>query len=143
MSRSTSRVIEAPVSALYAKVGSPMMTDVAVNIQMDTQLDGAATSRIYPRQMPDLFHGDQLVLAGRYRKGGAARINLTGVAGGKKQAFTFHATFADPSAAGTSVETNGFVARLWAIRRIGEIIDELDLRGHNQELVDELVALLT
>ncbi len=125
--------IEAPVSNLYAKVGSPMMTDVAVDIQ----LDGGTTSRVYPRQMPDLFRGDQLVLVGRYRKGGAAKINLTGVAGGKKQAFLFPATFADTS----RDETDGFVARLWAIRRIGEIIDDLDLHGHNQELVDELVAL--
>lgn len=125
--------IEAPISALYAKVGSPMLTDLAVDIQ----LYGGATSRVYPRQMPDLFRGDQLVLVGRYRKGGAAKINLTGVAGAKKEAFSFPATFVETS----HDESNGFVARLWAIRRIGEIIDELDLRGRNQELVDELVAL--
>ena len=33
------------------------------------------------------------------------------------------------------------MATLWATRRIGEIIDELDLNGQNKELVDELVAL--
>ena len=125
--------IEAPVSSLYSKIGSPMMTDVAVNID----LDGGTTSRIYPRQMPDLFRGDQLVLAGRYRKGGSARISLAGSAGGRKQAFTYQAKF-DESSVG---ETNAFVSRLWAIRRIGEIIDELDLHGRNQELIDELVAL--
>ncbi len=124
--------IEAPVSTLYAKVGSPMMTDVAVNID----LDGGTTTRVYPRQMPDLFRGDQLVLVGRYRKGGAARITLSGNAAGKKQTLTYQANFA-----AASDDTNGFVARLWAIRRIGDIIDELDLHGHNQELVDELVSL--
>jgi len=125
--------IEAPISSLYSKIGSPMMTDVAVNID----LDGGTTSRIYPRQMPDLFRGDQLVLAGRFHRGGAARISLTGSAGGRKQAFTYQVKF-DESSVG---ETNAFVARLWAIRRIGEIIDELDLHGRNQELIDELVAL--
>jgi Ca-activated chloride channel family protein len=125
--------IEAPVSALFGKIGSPMMTEVAVKID----LDGGATSRIYPRQMPDLFRGDQLVLVGRYRQGGAARITLTGTAAGKKQALNYQATF-DTASVG---ENNGFVARLWAIRRIGEIIDEMDLHGRNQELVDELVAL--
>jgi len=121
------------VSALYGKIGSPMLTGLAVDIQ----LDGGATSRIYPRQMPDLFRGDQLVLVGRYRKGGAAKIALTGTAGGKKQSFSFPAMFVEAS----HDETNGFVARLWAIRRIGEIIDDLDLHGRNQELVDELVGL--
>jgi Ca-activated chloride channel family protein len=125
--------IEAPVSALFGKIGSPMMTEVAVKID----LDGGATSRIYPRQMPDLFRGDQLVLVGRYRQGGAARITLTGTAAGKKQALNYQAAF-DTASVG---ENNGFVARLWAIRRIGEIIDEMDLHGRNQELVDELVAL--
>jgi Ca-activated chloride channel family protein len=125
--------IEAPVSTLYSKVGSPMMTDVAVNIQ----LDGGTISRVYPRQMPDLFRGDQLVLLGRYKKGGAAKISLSGSAGGQKRSFTYQATFAENS----RDDTDGFVARLWAIRRIGEIIDDLDLHGRNQELVDELVAL--
>jgi Ca-activated chloride channel family protein len=125
--------IEAPVSAFYGKIAAPMMTGVAVDIQ----LDGGSVARVYPRQMPDLFRGDQLVLVGRYRKGGAAKIELTGEAGGKKAAFTYNANFAERSAD----DTNGFVARLWATRRIGEIIDDLDLHGRNQELVDELVSL--
>lgn len=125
--------IEAPVSTFYSKIAAPMMTGMAV----DVQLDGGSVGRVYPRQMPDLFRGDQLVLVGRYRKGGAAKITLTGEAAGKKQEFTYHANFAESSAD----ETNGFVARLWATRRIGEIIDDLDLHGRNQELVDELVSL--
>jgi Ca-activated chloride channel family protein len=125
--------IESPVSTLYSKIGTPVLTDVAVDIQ----LDGGATSRVYPRQMPDLFRGDQLVLAGRYRQGGAAKIHLSGSGGAGKQAFSYQANFAEAS----GEETNAFVARLWAIRRIGEIIDDLDLHGRNQELVDELVSL--
>jgi Ca-activated chloride channel homolog len=125
--------IEAPVSAFYSKIAAPMMTGVAVDIQ----LDGGSVARVYPRQMPDLFRGDQLVLVGRYRKGGAAKIELTGEAGGKKASYTYNANFAERSAD----DTNGFVARLWATRRIGEIIDDLDLHGRNKELVDELVSL--
>jgi Ca-activated chloride channel family protein len=87
--------------------------------------------------MPDLFRGDQLVLVGRYRKGGPAKIKLTGEAAGKKVELTYQANFAERS----PDDTNGFVARLWATRRIGEIIDDLDLHGRNQELVDELVSL--
>lgn len=125
--------IEAPISAFYSKIAAPMMTGVAVNIQ----LDGGSVARVYPRQMPDLFRGDQLVLVGRYRQGGAARIALTGEAGGTKVELAYNANFAERS----PDDTSGFVARLWATRRIGEIIDDLDLHGRNQELVDELVAL--
>ena len=125
--------IEVPISGLYAKIAAPVMTNVAVDIQ----LDGGTVSRIYPRQMPDLFRGDQLVLVGRYTRGGAAKITLTGEAGGKKQEFSYRADFARESVD----DTDNFVARLWATRRIGEIIDDIDLHGRNRELVDELVAL--
>ncbi len=37
-------------------------------------------------------------------------------------------------------DANAFVAKLWATSRVGEIIDEIDLRGRN-ELVNELVEL--
>ncbi len=125
--------IEAPVAAFYGKIASPMLTAIA----LDIGLDGGSVSKVYPRQMPDLFRGDQLVLVGRYAKGGEAKIVLSGEAAGRKQSFTYHANFAGQSAD----DTNGFVARLWATRRIGEIIDELDLHGRNQELVNELVSL--
>jgi Ca-activated chloride channel family protein len=35
------------------------------------------------------------------------------------------------------------VEKLWAIRRIGEILDEIDLKGKNDELTKELVMLST
>jgi Ca-activated chloride channel family protein len=64
-------------------------------------------------------------------------VNLTGSVAGERRSFSFPATLVERS----TEESNGFVEKLWATRRIGEIIDELDLKGHNQELVNELVQL--
>ncbi|MFM9966610.1 MAG: VIT and vWA domain-containing protein [Planctomycetaceae bacterium] len=131
--------IEASVSTLYRKIGSPVLTDIALNVEFDTVVPASTTSlisRTYPRQLTDLFQGEQLVWVGRYRQAGAAKVTLTGVAAEKKT-FIFPATFVAKS----NDESFGFVEKLWATRRVGEIIDELDLRGHNQELVDELVRL--
>lgn len=132
--------IEAHVAALYAKIGSPILTDLAVNFDFDhPQSPGSAAqvSRTYPRQLTDLFHGEQLVYVGRYKQGGAAKITLNGNVAGERRTFSFPATFEQKS----HDETNGFIEKLWATRRIGEIIDELDLHGKNQELVNELVEL--
>jgi Ca-activated chloride channel family protein len=74
---------------------------------------------------------------GRYKYSGPIKVTLSGSVAGERKTFTFPATLSDPSVD----ESNGFVEKLWATRRIGEIIDELDLRGHNQELVDEMVQL--
>ena len=132
--------IEAHVAGLYNRIGSPLLTDIGVNIEFDRESkpsDPTTIARMYPKQLTDLFYGEQLVIVGRYRKGGAAKVTLTGLFGGGQKKFTFGADFVDRSAD----ESNGFVEKLWTVRRVGEIIDELDLHGHNKELVNELVQL--
>lgn len=134
--------IEEYVAKLYNKISSPVLSNVEVAIEFDRQRnteEGPAVSRIYPREVYDLFEGEQMVLVGRYRQEGAARITITGNVRGEEQTFSFPATFVEQS----SDESFGFVARLWATRRIGEIVDEIDLNGQNEELLDELVALST
>jgi len=132
--------IEASVAALYRKIGAPVMT--GVRVMVDIEGDAIVTppvNRLYPQGEFDLFAGDQVVLVGRYRQSGAARIKLRGKIGGEEKTFRFPASFVEAS----EDDTNVFVARLWATRRVGEIIDELDLKGRNEELVRELVALAT
>ncbi len=133
--------IEAHVSRLYNKINSPVLSDVAVNFEFDeAQVEqGSPVNRIYPRQVRDLFEGEQLVIVGRYKKNGTAKVVVTGKVGGKDQSFDFPATLTRVS----MDESYTFVEKLWAMRRIGEIIDELDLHGKNDELVNELVALST
>lgn len=130
--------IEASVSALYRKIGAPVMTDVKVTVDVEGS-SGEPVNRIYPKGAFDLFAGDQVVLVGRYRKSGDAKVKLTGSIGDDENTFDFPAELVNKS----DDDTNSFVAKLWATRRVGEIIDELDLKGRNEELVKELVALAT
>jgi Ca-activated chloride channel family protein len=132
--------IEAHVSNLYTKIGSPLLTDLSVNMEFDRVIPAGSASpisRTYPRRLTDLFQGEQLVWVGRYKYGGPIKVTLSGSVAGERKTFTFPATLVERS----MDESNGFVEKLWATRRIGEIIDELDLKGHNQELVDEMVQL--
>lgn len=132
--------IEAVVSSLYRRIGRPMLTDLSVKFEFDKAGDGAtppSVFRVYPRELTDLYYGEQLVLVGRYRTPGRARVTIRGLLGGERQAFHIPVDFNPRSAD----ESHAFAEKLWATRRVGEIIDELDLSGHNQELVDELVAL--
>ena len=132
--------IEASVSALYRKIGAPVMTGVAVSVDVDGGGSGAATvNRMYPKGEFDLFAGDQAVLVGRYHVSGKAKVKLTGKIGDDEKSVDFPAELVEKS----DDDTNAFVAKLWATRRVGDIIDELDLKGRNEELVNELVALAT
>ncbi|MCO6455033.1 MAG: VWA domain-containing protein, partial [Pirellulaceae bacterium] len=133
--------IEVHVSRLYSRISSPVMTEVAVEFDVEGAKveQGQAVNRVYPREMGDLFAGEQLVLVGRYKHPGQAKVVIRGQIGSNTQKFDFPATLVQSS----GDETYGFVEKLWAMRRVGEIIDELDLKGKNQELIDELVALST
>ncbi len=131
--------IEEKVGRVYQRIESPVLTDLAVSFALDQLLaaDGSAVNRVYPKDSFDLFEGEQLVLVGRYRKPGAAKVTISGKVRGEPKSFDFPADLA----ANSPDETYAFIARLWASRRIGEIIDQIDLSGRNEELVKELVEL--
>lgn len=133
--------IEGRVGQLYKRIESPVLTDVYVEFQFDElrSEEGQPISRMYPACPFDLFAGEQLVIVGRYRKAGDAKVVVRGSIAGKEQQFTFPAKLVSRSDDGGTA----FVEKLWAIRRVGEILDELDLKGKNEELVKELVGLAT
>ncbi len=133
--------IEDRVSRLYRRIEAPVMTDVKIAFSMDEHRPeaGSLVSRVYPKGTLDLFAGEQLVLAGRYKTPGSAKVVVSGAVGGREQRFDFPAKLVDRS----GDETNAFIEKLWAVRRVGEILEELDLKGKNEELVKELVELAT
>lgn len=133
--------IETAVSSLYRRIGAPVMTDVELTINVDdaNAADGDAINRLYPKGKFDLFAGDQAVIVGRYNVPGDAKATLAGKLAGEQKKFHFPAELA----AHSEDDANAFVAKLWATRRVGEIIDEIDLKGRNDELVNELVELAT
>ena len=123
--------IESKVSAFFAKMDSPALT------RPDLDID-RKTNRVIPAELSDMFIGGQMVVVGRYPKGGEAEFTLRGRVGEQKEAYTYKTKLADGP-----TEGGDFIALLWAQRRIGELIDEIDLAGGrpNKELVDELVEL--
>jgi Ca-activated chloride channel family protein len=125
------QAIDETVSAFYARVGAPVLTDIAIDF------GGVAVHDVYPLELPDLFAGTQLVVAGRYRAGGPATITLSGTTNGRPQSFTY----ADQTFRAAGGEA--FIPRLWATRAIGHLMQQIRLRGEDAELVQSVVALST
>jgi Ca-activated chloride channel family protein len=121
--------IEEVVSGFYAKVSTPVLADLELDI------DGVHADEVYPYPLPDLFAGTQLIVVGRYRTGGPARVTLRGEINQEPQAFTYEdLTFRRDGG-------EPFIARLWATRKIGHLLDQIRLHGKDPELVDEVVRL--
>ncbi len=125
--------IEAPVSALFRKLSTPVLSEVTLDF---AGLDG---KRTYPAPLPDLFQGNQLVVVGRYHQPGPVTVRLRGRVGKEAREFTQAVLLDDQKA----LYAHSFTEKLWAERRVGVLIDEIDLNGRNPELVDEIVLLST
>ncbi len=121
--------LEVALSGFYEKIASPVLADLAVDF------DGIETDQVYPRTLPDLFKGSQLVLVGRYRGRGPVTAVLTGKSGREAKRFVLESRALDRG------DRFGFLARLWATRRIGYLLEEIRLRGSNEELVGEVRRL--
>ena len=133
--------IEAHVARVYNRIASPVLSEVQLTFELDGIgiEHGAVVNRVYPSGPFDLFAGEQVIVVGRYKHAGAAKVVLSGKAGHEELRYDFPADLTKSS----HDQTFAFVEKIWAMRRIGEIIDELDLKGRNEELVRELVSLST
>jgi len=123
--------IEVKVSNFYAKIAQPLLTDLALNYGTVNVYD------TFPEKLPDLFHGSQIEVFGRYKQAGAGRttIALSGSTTQGSKSYELSCTFP---------ETHGgteYIASLWAARKIGYLLDQIRLHGENKELVDEIIKL--
>jgi Ca-activated chloride channel family protein len=123
--------IEAKVSSLHAKISHPVLTNLKL-----TATNGISFSEMYPAQLPDLFHGQQLTVLGRFTGKGSSAIRLTGMVGMETKEFAYDFKFADKTN-----DDKAFVEQIWARRKVGYLLDQIRANGAKKELVDEVVAL--
>ena len=127
--------LEVKVSNFFTKVSSPVLTD------LDVDFGGLQTDMMYPRDIPDIFKGSQLTMIGRYKNQGdldKLTLRLKGKTGKETRTFSY-SNLDFPMRA----ETNDFLPRLWATRRVGWLVEQIRANGDNKELRDEIVDLGT
>src|SRR5262249_22271303 len=122
--------MENKVSSLYQKVGHPALTDVRV------EWKGVEVDQVYPKPVPDLFYGSELVLMGRSASSGEGTLVISGNSGAKKVRFEFPVEF-------PKTETrHDFLPRLWANLKVSHELDAIRLGGSaDPEIVKDIVRL--
>ncbi len=121
--------LEIKLSNFYSALSSPVLSD------LELTFEGISTHDVYPKKLSDLFKGSELVVFGRYDGSGEVKVSLAGRREKEKVTFIYSKEFPRETTA------NDFVPRLWAMAKIGYLMDQIRLHGSNQELKDEIVRL--
>jgi Ca-activated chloride channel family protein len=124
-------VIEQRVGRLFDQIESPALIGLSVEAR------GAALTRTYPRTLPDLSAGDDLLVAGRVMGAPGARLDLVvhGTLGGRQVAYPVSVVLPESA-------SHPWVARTWAKSRIDDVLEEMALtRSPPPELQTEVIEL--
>jgi Ca-activated chloride channel family protein len=121
--------LEAILTGFYERIAQPVLTNVEV------EFEGLETSDLYPQQMPDMFQGSSLLLTGRYQATmPTVAVRVRGQAAGEEKEYIYHFNL-------DQTGDRDFVPRLWATRRVGELLDRVRVEGESLALVDEIREL--
>ncbi len=140
--------VEVKVAKVFKRLAGPILTDAELEITTKQGEPAVGRTRdIMPAVLGDLFEGDQLVLLGQYIGDDPITFRISGNYLNKKRTFQFLFDFDKTN------KRNGFVPRLWASRKIAELIDAVRQMGADgtltandpkvKELTDEIVRLST
>lgn len=125
--------VEQAVSVLAAKVRHPVLTDLALARGPVRMTD------VYPRELPDLFAGEELVVFGRYTGTGNGAVAVTGRRNRQSERYAAAVQFAARD------DGNAYIPRLWASRKLGDLdrrIRSVTADGARPDQVQQLVEEL-
>ena len=120
--------LELVLSDFYGKIANPVLTNLEI------EFEGINVSDLYPRALPDMFRGSSLLLTGRYQVRGdneAVIARVRGMAGEEAREYVYEFDL-------RALQSQDFVPRLWATRRIGELLDTVRVEGETAALIAEI-----
>ncbi|MCK4871405.1 MAG: VWA domain-containing protein [Phycisphaerales bacterium] len=121
--------LELVLGDFFSMFSRPVLT----NLQLT--LPDIAAMEMFPPMLGDLYHGQQIIVAGRLGRETIGSVTLTARRRGEDVRYTWEnvAFKSNPSAT--------YVPRLWAGRKIAYLIDTIRQNGETDELVAEVIAL--
>lgn len=122
--------VQRKVRLMQMKLASPVAEKLNVRFEGVEALD-------LPSRLPNLYRGQQLVLLGRYRGAGTAKLTVSGEILGRPETLTAKLDF--PEVDGDSPE----IQRMWAWRKTDALMGQIREQGESDGVRKEIVALGT
>ncbi|MFC1476110.1 VWA domain-containing protein, partial [Candidatus Zixiibacteriota bacterium] len=121
--------LEVELSHFFERINRPVLADCRLDIS------GVEITEMYPRELPDMFAGSEVIIVGRYTGGSPVTATLSGRQGDTYKQFVFATDFSP------NEDKYQFLPKLWAGRRIGYLLEDMRRHGENREVIDEVVTL--
>jgi Ca-activated chloride channel family protein len=121
--------LELVLGDFFSVVSRPVLTNLSL------VLPGIGVTEQFPAALGDLYHGQQLIIAGRFDTTATGPVKLTAVRDGEPLEYVWP----DVSFASTAEAT--YVPTVWAGRKISYLIDQIRAHGESQEMIAEIVQL--
>lgn len=122
--------VEIAVSNFFRKMSRPVLADCRLEFE-----PGVIVNDMYPSVLPDVFAGNEIIVFGRFLNDGETNVHLHGNRGATVVNHTFTAGFSPREG------QYPFIAKLWAGRRIGHLLDAMRVSGETAEVKDEVIRL--
>lgn len=121
----------ATVGRLYARVATPLVSNVSLDFQNVT------VDEVFPHPIPDLFGSEGAVVLGRYDNNSdtLCKVRVKGRIKGRMRTVSRTITFPRED------RSHPFVAALWAMRRVGWLLEKESFKGPEPESRMQIQAL--
>lgn len=121
--------LELVLGDFFSVISRPVLT------QVEIRLPEIGASERFPVSLGDLYHGQQVILAGRFANATTGEVRLSALREGKRVEYVW------PKVSFEYEATATYVPRVWAGRKIAFLLDEIRKHGESGEMVQEVVAL--
>ncbi len=125
--------LEKTLGKFHAAINNPVLVNLALNF------GGMEVYDVYPNPIPDMFLGGQVVVTGRYKKGGPTTVTLTGSINGQPHTSTYQNIKFIENA--DDAVAYSFVSRLWAQRKVDALLRKLNVDGPDPKIVEQIREL--
>lgn len=103
--------LEARITDFYLRIRHPVLVNTSMVIASEN------VREVYPNPLPNLYKGEQMLVAGVYSPAPPLGITLNGTAFGKPVSYQYQLTLSD-----TAVPKNQFLPKLWAKKKIEHLL---------------------
>lgn len=108
-----SEELEEKITEFYLLIRNPVLINTSI------QSDPALLNEIYPSRLPNLYKGQQMILAGRYDENVPFQLTLGGEAFGNPVSYSYEPVLND-----STISQYAFIPKIWAKQKIADLLTE-------------------